>query len=505
MNKVVVQLGNRKATFQRPFPWEEFNDVLKYRKPGWEYSQGGRAYIKNKAAGVVDENGKIPGWDGYIHLMKDCAVGTGAFLALKEKLEEEASVKFIVEDYRKPVLLDKNYKLPDKARGYQEEAFKEMLKASKTGGLILQATGSGKTFGAGLYFSALQGGGVFFVDELTLLDQAQKELEKVIGEPVGNIGNQKFNPKRITVATIQTVHLHRFDPGFLPWIKTIKAMFIDEIHLALNRRNFQTVAAIKPQVIFGLTATLELKKKHVALRAYDLAGPIVFEYPLETGVKEGFLSKGVAVSVQLRNPIPKVAFRGFGYYKRMKFYRELYRKEYVEVIVEAQKRNKLIRDLILEARKKGKYTIVLLERIKHLKDLSNSLDIPHDLVFGEKKVFQRIESKRRFEAGDIRVILTNKIFQKGIDIKRVDLIVDGAGMKSTNTAIQKYGRGVRLCDEKQGLLYLDIADAGNRFEKAALSRRVALKKIGVPVFIAESDLGAKKILELAQKKLDKIT
>src|SRR6266566_5086544 len=254
MQKIPVQLLNRKTMFLRPYPYEVFNEILKYRKPGWEYSPGGKAYIKNKAAKIVDENGNTPGWDGFIHLLRYDSVGTGIFLALREKLEAEAGIKFLVEDERKPPEL-KQYDLPEKARDYQQQCFQEMLKASKTGGLILQATGSGKTLQSGLYFKALVGAGVFFVDELTLLDQAQKELEAVLGEPVGNIGNQKFNPKRITVATIQTVHLHRFDRGFLPWIKTLQAMFIDEIHLALNRRNFQTVAAIKPPVIFGLTAT----------------------------------------------------------------------------------------------------------------------------------------------------------------------------------------------------------------------------------------------------------
>lgn len=501
MKKVTVRLKNRRAMFVRPFPWEDFNEILKYRKPGWEYSQGGKVYVKSLARKITDENGNTPGWDGYLHLMKYDEVGTGVFLALKEKLEEKAEVQFLIEDLRKPPELNLQYKLPEKARDYQQEAFQAMLNASKTGGLILQATGSGKTFGAGLYFSALKGAGVFFVDELTLLDQAQKELEKVIGEPVGNIGNQKFNPKRITVATIQTVHLHRDDKGFLPWIKSIKAMFIDEIHLALNRRNFQTVAAINPPVIFGLTATLELQKKHVAYRAYDLAGPVVFEYPLAEGVEEGHLSKGIAISVEHRNDVPKQVFQGKGYYKRMAFYRKLYREEYVAIIVEAWKRNNLILELVQEAYDRGKYIIVLVERIPHLKQLSANLDMPHDLVFGEKKVFQRVESKRRFEAGDVRVLLTNKVFKKGVDIKRVDLIIDGAGMKSRNDAIQKYGRGVRLSDEKEGLIYLDIADVGNRFEKAAKSRRTALKKIGVKVFRTNGEEGAKKILELAEKQL----
>ena len=335
------------------------------------------------------------------------------------------------------------------------------------------------------------------------MDQAQKEISQWLGEPVGNIGNQQFNPRRVTVATIQTIHKHRFDPRYVPWNKTLQAIFIDEVHLALNRSNFETVKAIQPPVIFGLTATLELKKRHVAYRAYDLCGPEVFSYPLEQGVQEGVLSKGVAVAVQVEQGSTVEPIRGD---PRWRWVREKYKQQYQELyrdlIVGGKPRNAMICALVKEAHKQGKYVIVLVERIQHLKDLSSKLgNLPHRLVFGEKKVEDRIESKAMFEKGDIRVILTNRVFKKGVNIKRVDVIIDGAAMKSRNDAVQKYGRGVRLCDGKVGLVYLDISDTGNKFEKAAKSRRIALKKVGVPIYKVDSDLGAAKILELAEKKL----
>jgi superfamily II DNA or RNA helicase len=169
--------------------------------------------------------------------------------------------------------------------------------------------------------------------------------------------------------------------------------------------------------------------------------------------------------------------------------------------VEGRDRNKVIAGLVQEAYKRGKHTVVLLERVQHLKDLSNLLKVPHFTLYGEKHVDERVESTKIFESGGIRVILANKIFKKGINIKRLDLIIDGAAMKSKNDSQQKYGRGVRLCDGKVGLIYIDIADKGNRFEKAAKSRRTALKRLGVPVYMVSSDIGAQRILELAEERL----
>ena len=511
MQSTKVILTNRTARFVRPYDYDCLNEFLKYRKAGWEYTYAGQAYISWKKAvehGEADEDDP-KGWDGYLHLLQKDEVGAGAFLALREAMEREATTRFVVKDQRRPPDFVKDCLGSEghgEERSYQRECYIKMLGASHTGGLILNATGTGKTYIAGLYLKALKGPALFLVDELTLLDQAQKELTKVIGEPVGNIGNQIFNPKRVTVATIQTIHRHRYDQKFVPWTRTLQCIIIDELHTALNRSNFQTVAVIKPPVVFGLTATLEMKKKSVYLRAYDMCGPVVFEYPLEQGVKEGFLSKGVAISVQVNQDLQGERIRGNPKWRwvRLKYtaqYQELYEK----VIVEGRERNRVIREFVKEAHDRGKYVIVLLERVQHLKDMSALLSkIPHNLVFGEKHVSQRIESKAAFEKGNIRVLLANKVFKKGIDIKRVDVIIDGAGMKSRNDCVQKYGRGVRLCKGKDGLIYIDISDTGNRFEKAGKARRTALKKVGVPIYKVSSEKGAGRILDLAEKKLKEI-
>lgn len=484
-----------------PYPFEELNEILKYRVLGWEFTPSGKIY------GVtINEDGEeiVRGWDGYRHLIKNNTIGAGLFLALKEKMESEANVQFKVEDQRQPpkfkkVAIEKDSKI----RAYQIECLEKMIEASGTGGLILQATGSGKTWLSAEYFRRLVGSAVFLVDELQLLDQARKELESVLGESVGEIGNSIFAPKRITVATVQTVHRHRFDPPFFPWIKSLQAIIIDEVHISLNRRNFQTVATINPPVVFGLTATLQLRKKHISMPAYGLAGPVIFEYPLEQGEREGYLSKGIAVLVQIQNEVEAEKYTGKGgWWKRRQFYRDRYPEAYRQIVVEGRERNRLVQQLASEAHRKGKYTIVLVERIQHLYNLSDSLtNVPHDLVFGGRKVARRLEATAAFEKGEVRLLLANKVFAKGINIKRVDVIIDAAGMKSENTAQQKYGRGVRLCDQKSGLIYFDISDKGNSFEKAARSRQRALKKLGIPIYKADSKLGAKKILELAEGKL----
>ena len=180
--------------------------------------------------------------------------------------------------------------------------------------------------------------------------------------------------------------------------------------------------------------------------------------------------------------------------------RNEYNSAYNDCIVDNHERNSIVSRLARYAvKKKKKYVIILCQRIRHLKLLSKRLeDVPHITVFGEKHVTERIVAKKKFEKGKIRLLIVNQVFKKGVDIKRVDMMIDCAGLKSSNDAIQKFGRGVRQHIEKHGLLYFDLADYDpkpkiekefdgtvhrkyNSFHVAARRRKRAYKSIGIPV------------------------
>jgi len=208
---------------------------------------------------------------------------------------------------------------------------------------------------------------------------------------------------------------------------------------------------------------------------------------------------------------------------------------YNERIVENSERNQLIASLVKEGRSRGYHVIVLLERLRHLKLVSERLKgIPFRIVAGQKyesehqkwnekkgklvrvvvgesiDVATRQKITGKFELSKVRVILANKVFKKGVNIKRVDVIINGGGMKSKDDALQAFGRGVRLHADKSGLLYFDIADQdeknkGNWFAKAARSRKRAFTQSGIVTkdFVWERDGEAKELYDRAEKVLRK--
>lgn len=447
----------------------------------------------------------VPLWDGREHFLHDNELPAGLFWATRKEIEQKLGIKFIVKgDLERPDFKTENFLGSD--RDYQNECVERMLKTLRFGGgLVLGATGTGKTRMAAMYFSRITGDNLFVVDQLILMEQAIADLEEAMKEKIGWIGDSEFEPQRITVATRQSMYAHRKGAVFRKWTNGLQTMLIDEIHEQMNHSNFSVVESIQPLAVFGLTATLALKKKKIRLKAYSMCGPVVFEYPLVKGQQEGYLAQGVATRVLYSNPVTQgEQLAGWG-------------KVYSSRIVENPERNWLIAELAREAFAQGKYVIVLVTRVKHLKLLSDRLkEIPHRIVSGtfngqSIKIEDRMDAKSKFEAGECRLIIANTVFKKGVNLKRVDMIIDGDAGKSENDPVQKFGRGIRQHEEKTGLLYFDINDwdeenPNNWFHIASRYRTRALQRAGVQVFKSRWSEGSsvKDLLVTAESNLMKV-
>ncbi|MDE2098300.1 MAG: DEAD/DEAH box helicase family protein [Patescibacteria group bacterium] len=484
--RITIALNARTAYFGNRLP-----DEMREKLDRW-YSYPMRGYRWSKWYGMTRDDG-TPVWDGRIRLLKNGQLPAGLFRATRKEIEKELHIKF--EVYETPgvvKLCEADAKLAASDRKYQNECVSAMVNALTTGGgLIVAGTGAGKTRNAAMLFARIKGSVCFIVDELLLMEQARKELQDHLGEKVGIVGNQNFDPQRVTVATIQTLHRYRTSHEFRDWAKKVKVLMIDEVHIALNKRNVDVVQAFKSEAVFGLTATLELQKHEVRTKAYALCGPVIFSYPIATGVEQGYMSHGVVVQVR----VPQSGVE------------KEYVKSVTELIVKGSRRNHLIVRVVKMALQAGKHVIVMVERRTHLERLSGMLDkIPHRLIWGDAKVSDRLQHAKEFEREKIKLILATRVLKKGVNIKRIDLMVDAAGMRSANDCVQKYGRGVRLCEGKSGLIYVDIGDKGNRFERAARDRCRAFKRNQIDVFqvpYEEGDECALKVLRRAERRLKK--
>lgn len=409
-------------------------------------------------------------YDGYKRLIKRRCIPSGLFRVYREQIKTELGIQFQVTR-RRPIVRPFLEGIGE-AGGkytYQDDCVDAMCNAIQDGGgSILSGTGTGKTSLTARFFSKVSYSCLFVVDSLDLLYQAQKEISMWLGEPVGIVGDSQYIIERVTIATAQTLSKHIKDRRFMKWFTTVQVVVVDELHEQLSKRSFKIMNAVKPIACYGLTATLNLNQKSVRFRAYAFCGPLIFEFPYAEGVERKVLTEGSAL--QLAFETTDANLQPYQYH---------YKFEVLDNQVKAEALGWII-DLMLAH---GRYVMVLTDKPEHIRRLSTFLsDIPHKVAYGAIKKDERIIARDTFEQGDVRLLIANRVFKKGVDLKRVDVIIDVAEMASKNDTKQKFGRGVRLHEDKTALMYLDFGTQGKgRFGKRTRSRKRALIALGINV------------------------
>lgn len=474
-------------------------------------------------------------WDGRIKFLKSRSLPAGLFRA-ERKAMNEVGLKFTVTHSRLKVKksllgVEGSARTQSDQYSYQTDCVDAMVNAlTDGGGVVLMLTGGGKTAIAARFAARVQYTVLFIVDQVDLLYQSQKELADWLGEPVGVVGNSEFKPERVTVATIQTLSAHSKirkirdagKPGsngalwrknaihhvneFRRWMATQQIMITDELHTQMARRNFKVTELANPIGRYALTATLKMNLKEIRLRVGALAGPIIYEFPMQAGVKAGVVSKGTVLQLLFD--------------RRPEREGDSYQEEYpYQTYNHSVKRKalKAIAQYLIED--KQKYLMLLVERVAHLEKLSDyftEINVGHGTAYGGVTKEKRLSNIEDFECGRIRLMIANKVFTKGVNIKRVDVEIDLAEYADTNAARQKYGRGVRLHKEKSHLLYIDFGTwsqpgdslkenrgNGSRFARAAKARARAFKKDGTRVVKARVT-NANEALQAVVKILNKV-
>src|SRR4051812_30861222 len=126
--KVNVRLTNRNAIFDcDPDTQLLLKEHFKYAVPGAKFSN----------------RFQIGAWDGMRCLMSHSKVGVGLYLSIQQPLS--LLFDFAITDMREFPKY-RNISAQEATRPYQEEAVAALVKASNCGGIMLSATGTGKTF-----------------------------------------------------------------------------------------------------------------------------------------------------------------------------------------------------------------------------------------------------------------------------------------------------------------------------------------------------------------------
>lgn len=395
-------------------------------------------------------------------------------------------------------------------RYYQREAKEAVLKELKLNvdkQLLVLATGTGKTalatnilqdFGKALWIThteeLIEQSAIALLS--TEIGMPKEELELRLNEEgglieylsnnnggmfesipgiIGNIGVIKEKlmdfSTRLTVASIQTLW-RRLDK--IP-ADTFDVIVVDEAHYSGAATWVRALDHFQPKLRLGLTAT---PYRMDGMLMGDIFDKIVYEYPIDKAVKDGYLCKIDAIRVKTNVDIDKVRTTAG----------ELNQGDLTETI-NTPERNGLIVRKYLEHCKERQF-IGFCANVQHAMDLCQAFKdegIVADFIVGDKELTtDRKGVIQDFKAGNTMGLTNVMVLTAGFDHPEVSCIIEAAPTKSLSKYLQQIGRGTRLKKgEFKDLIILDFVDTTTRHKLINAWELDKAKEIEDRVFISD--------------------
>ena len=444
-----ISIGNVESAVRGPAPVQLLDRILNPHLPRLAVSPDGR--IPPPPAVVA------PGRAPVLHGARPLAKRTLRAAGIRLRVRDRRSVL-----PRAEALTLQGFELRD----YQEEVVAAALKAGR--GLIDVGTSGGKSLLAAAIIARLGLPAFYLVTTRTLLRQTVENLRRHLGIEPGIIGDGVCSPGVITAALVQSldpeaIDLSRWSGGTLVF---------DEGHHAVARTWLDLIRRINPRHHFYLSAVpFRSGSDQVVLDA--LAGA-----PL-TGRRYSaafLIEKGYACPIEVQ--IERGLIEGEMYEKP---FGTLYR----EFVVRNDDRNRRLAGIAREAMASGKSVLILVERIEHGRILYKWLgaDPPSRLAFVHGKSGRAAlhEATAAFAGGEIQgLIATTGLFQEGVSIDGIHVLINAGGFKSRAKVVQTVGRGMRRAPGKTSCLYVDFwdDDAAGVFRNHSRQRLRVLKEEG---------------------------
>ena len=344
-------------------------------------------------------------------------------------------------------------------RGAQIEALFALEDSRKEGavrGLVQAATGVGKTYLAA-FDSAKYKRVLFVAHREEILRQAAVSFKNVRrSDDFGFFyGKQKDTDKAVIFASVATLGRDEylseafFSPDYFEYL------VIDEFHHAVNIQYQKIVNYFQPQFLLGLTATPErLDGRNI----YEICD---YNVPYEISLKEA-INKGMLVPFHYYGIYDETDYSSLHIVKGR--YDE---KELNETYIGNIRRYDLIYKYYMKYRSKRALGFCC-SRI-HAEEMArefcnrgiNSVAV-YSNANGEFSE-DREKAIEKLKNQEIRVIFSVDMFNEGIDITVLDMVMFLRPTESPIVFLQQLGRGLRTSKGKE---YLNVLDFIGNYEKA---------------------------------------
>lgn len=370
-------------------------------------------------------------------------------------------------------------------KSYQQEMLEQLAFERAHGrnrNLLVAATGTGKTVVAAFDYRAtcrIVGGHprlLFVAHREEILRQAMRTYREVLREPefgellTGNQQPERWDHLFATIDSITSRELvHKAGADF--WYTVV----VDECHRLAADRFDAFVAAIRPRILLGLTATPERSDGQPIARYFDIR---------PDGSPAVELRLWHALDLQLLAPFEYYACDDATDFSTVPWDKPGERDAVDNLVTGNDVRAKLVvnewRRLSSDASKSR--AIVFCVSVAHaefMTDRLNRAGLPAACVVGTSPPEHRRRAPQRLQEGALCALVTVDLYNEGIDLPMVDTLLLLRPTQSPVLFQQQLGRGLRLAPGKESCLVLDFVGqhrADFRFDRllssmTGLSRR----------------------------------
>ena len=403
-------------------------------------------------------------WDGYFRFYRYKKFFTGLFYEIVLPYIKKNGIEFKIIRYKFPEVKN-SYELKGiELRDYQKNMIETVL--SKGRGIIQLPTNAGKTEVALGIVKAFGSKTLFVVNNKDLLYQVVDRYKlRGLGEymELGIYGDGKKQIRDFTVTTIQSL-MRDFNNEF----KKVEVLILDECHHYTNNNWTKYVKKIPARVRIGLSATPLRDNVIQDWFLIGLTGPVISSISNKYLIELGY---SVEPEIHMKVFYSRIDTSGFENYH-----------DYYNALIMNPERNRCIVERVKKY--KNKSILVLTDRISQ-GEILNRLIEGSVFINGETRSEHRLKVKERFIQGKVKVLITT-LFDEGIDIPNIEVLVFASPFESMIKTLQRLGRGMRIDGKKKKVIVLDFIDKGiNYFYEHSMRRKSIYEKEGFKVIYEE--------------------
>ena len=363
----------------------------------------------------------------------------------KYKIQNKPTIKVVSQSVDED---NSNYSTI-KPNKMQKEALKNLQKLRllrETKGLIISATGTGKTYLAALDVKNYNPKRFLFVAHREqILKKSLDSFHKVLGgDKKTNYGilsgNTKNTDAKYLFATVQTLskaeNLNQFKRDEFDYI------LIDEAHHVGSKIYGKLLDYFTPDFLLGMTATPERSDDKNIYELFDYNVP--YEIRLQEALEEEMLVPFHYIGVSDYTYNGEVIDDN----TNLKY---LVSEERVKYVMEQSKYygydGDVLHGLVFVSRK---------EEADEIAKLLTKNGYPSQMLSGEDSQEQRKQAIEKLKNGELTYLVTVDIFNEGIDIPFINQVIMMRKTESVIVFVQQLGRGLRKAQGKEYLTVIDF-------------------------------------------------